>query len=845
MKNYFLAVFFLFSMVSAGIAQESGAISATDLSLNWTQSNAKDGLILAINNNGNSPFPASGWKIYFNSRELKVVAADTLLAKVQLVNGALFRLTPLEGFKALAPGSSIQLHMVTEGMSNQSERPQGFYLVWDHQPEKGIAIKNVTFKPFSTHEMAEQEIAKNTFEENKKIKDIREKDLPMIFPTPLKYYKWKGTFDLTADVKIKAQEGFENEAALLSQEITKVLGKKPAGPVKRNGKEIVFLREPRLSEEAYHLSIDTDKVLIWAASGKGAFYAIQSLKSMFPSNSWSGIKKRIKIPEAYVQDKPRFGFRGFMMDVGRNFQPKSEVLKVLDLMALYKLNVFHFHLTEDEGWRLEIPGLPELTAVGARRGHSLEEDEQIHPAYGSGPIAGLNSGTGFYTKADYIEILKYATARHIRVIPEIETPGHARAAIKAMDARYNRLIKAGDKEGAEYYLLRDLKDESQYRSVQGFDDNVINVALPSSYHFLEKVADELIAMHKEANAPLTTIHFGGDEVPAGVWEKSPAASQLAITDPAVKGTDELWFYFFSKLNKMLQSKSLFLSGWEEIGLRKQNVNGKMKMLPEPRFFKQDFHVDVWNNLHGNEDLAYKMANEGYRVVLSPVTNFYIDLAANKSFEETGQNWGGYVDVDKLFYFIPFDYYRNVKEDEEGNPVDPERYKNKDRLTMYGKSNIIGLQAPLWSENIKTPAQFEYMLLPKLLGLAERAWAKDPEWATEQDPEKGKLLYDQAWSEFINVLAKKELPRLNDYAGGFDYRIPTPGLQISNGQVAANVLFPGFTIRYTTDGTEPELSSKLYTTVIPFKEGLRFRVFNGKNRGGRSIMVKSSADFLAF
>lgn len=837
MKIYFLAAFFMLSTASVGLAQESAVISAKDLALNWSESNAKNRLILTIKNNGNHPLPASGWKIYFNSRELKLEGADSLLANVQLVNGALFRLSPLKPFKAIAPGSSVNLQLATEGMSNQSERPQGFYLVWDNMPDQGTAIQEVSFQAAANRLTEEVEIAQKAYDENDKVKAISEKNLPLVFPSPKNYFKGTGAFNLSADVKIKAIAAFSNEAALLSQEITKVLGKKTPDKATRGAGEIVFLMDKNLGKEAYSLAIKPDTILIYASSPAGAFYAMQSLKSMFPVNSWAGVQKQIKIPGAYVHDGPRFGYRGFMMDVGRNFQPKSEVLKTLDLMALYKLNVFHFHLTEDEGWRLEIPGLPELTEVAARRGHSLEETAQIHPAYGSGPTAGLNSGTGFYTKADYIEILKYATARHIRVIPEIETPGHARAAIKAMDARYHRLLKAGDQEAAEYYLLRDVKDESKYRSVQGFDDNVINVALPSSYNFLEKVTNELIAMYKEANAPLETIHFGGDEVPAGVWEKSAAAAQLAINDPAIKGTEELWFYFFSKLNKMLQSKSLYLSGWEEIGLRKQNVKGEMKMLPEPRFFKQDFHVNVWNNLHGNEDLAYKMANEGYRVVLTPVTNFYIDLTVNKSFEETGQNWGGYVDVDKLFYFIPYDYYKNVKEDEEGNPAKPERYKNKDRLTMYGKLNIIGLQAPLWSENIKNPEQFEYMLLPKLLGLAERAWAKDPEWATTEDPEKGQLLYDQAWSEFVNVLGKRELPRLNHYAGGFNYRIPTPGLKITEGKISANLLYPGFTIRYTTDGTEPQVDSKIYANPIPYKEGLRFRVFNAAGRGGRSILVK--------
>lgn len=837
MKIYLLAAFFMLSITKSAVAQQSTFASAADLELNWAQADDKGQLVLTIKNHGKAPLPASGWKIYFNSRPMNTVGADSLLAKVTLVNGALFRLSPLSGFKAIAPAGTVKLHIGADAMPNVSERPSGFYLVWDKTPGQGSTIKNVVFQPVAAHITFEQELAKKAYEENKKVKDIPENQLPLIFPKPADYSPGNGVFRLTREVNVVGIPAFANEASLLTQDIKRVLGEKTAGRPSAVAGKIVFQKDEKMAEEAYTLTIAPNQITIAASDPAGAFYAIQSLKSMFPASSWSKIEKSIAIPAAVINDHPRFGFRGFMMDVARNFQPKSEVLKVLDLMALYKLNVFHFHLTEDEGWRLEIPGLPELTTVGSTRGHSVAEATQILPAYGSGPIPGLNSGTGFYSKADYIEILKYATARHIRVIPEIETPGHARAAIKAMEARYHRLMKAGDKEAAEYYLLSDLKDKSKYRSVQGFDDNVINAALPSSYNFLEKVTNELIAMHKAANAPLTTIHFGGDEVPAGVWEKSPAAAQLAIKDPAVKGADELWFYFFSKLNKMLQAKSLYLSGWEEIGLHKKEVNGAMKMVPEPRFFKENFHVDVWNNLHGNEDLAYKMANEGYKVVLTPVTNFYIDLASNKSFAENGQNWGGYVDVDKLFYFIPFDYYKNMKEDEEGNPADPERYKNKERLTSLGKSNIVGLQAPLWSENIKTPEQFEYMLLPKLLGLAERAWAKDPAWAREEDAEKGKVLYEQAWSEFVNVLGKKELPRLNYYAGGFKYRIPTPGLSVNDGLIAANLQLPGFIIRYTTDGTEPVASSKIYSKPVPFQEGAKFRVFDLNNRGGRSILIK--------
>lgn len=833
----------LFAALIPGFAQKKSLPQGGDLSVDWellnkSQHNSGRTLsVLTLKNNGKAALPASGWNIYFTSRSLRTVGPDSLTSRVKHVNGDLFRLLPLKGFKSLAPGAALKIQFVSDALNNHTEFPAGFYLVWDNNPGEGSNLKHLPFKAGSDKGTAEVAIAAKVYQQNQVIRDIPEAQLPQIFPTPSSYVKQEGTFQLGPDIKIVANGAFEQEAKVFAGELSAILGKKISVTTQDAGSAIVFQKVAGAAAESYKLSISKDKIVITASDAAGAFYAIQSLKTMFPAVAWAGVQKSISLPAAEITDAPRFGFRGFMMDVARNFQSKKEVLKVLDAMALYKLNVFHFHLNDDEGWRLEITGLPELTSVGSQRGHTVADEKNILSSYGSGAKAGSPSGSGFYTRADYIEILKYATERHIRVIPEIETPGHARAAIKSMDARYNRLMKAGQKAEAERYLLRDLNDKSDYRSVQGFNDNVVNVALPSVYNFLEKVTDELIAMHKEAGAVLNTVHFGGDEVPAGVWEKSPVVNALLKSNPEIKGTDELWHYYFSKVNALLKSRNLYLSGWEEIGLHKALVNGEKRMVVDPRFINENFHADVWNNMSGNEDLAYKMANAGYKVVLTCVTNFYIDLAVNKSFDERGQYWGGYVDVDKPFYFIPYDYYKNVKEDSEGNPADLSVFNGKVRLTEAGRANIVGLQAPLWSETIKTAQQFEYMFLPKVLGLAERAWAKDPEWALATDPQKSKELYDQAWSEFVNVLGKKELPRLSYYSGGFDYRIPTAGAVLSNGNVAANVQFPGFVVRYTVDGTEPVADSKVYTTPIPANGKVKLRVFNTLGRGSRTIEIK--------
>lgn len=776
---------------------------------------------LTLSNSGNVPLPAN-WVIYFNGPNPRSLDPKSSDLKLEMVNGDFFKLYPGKTFKPIAPQRSASLEILTRVLKNKTDYPKGFYIAFADAPEKGIPIAQET-KSAVDRSATEKVIAAKVYAANAQLTEVAADQLPPVFPTPQSYQITAGSFTLNKQLSIVADPQFAPEAGYLADELKKVLG---VAPVKGNhaDKNVIVLKKIALpAQDAYQLKITADQVVISAAGNEGIFYGIQSLKMLLPASAWKTPQAAISLKGLEISDAPRFGHRAFMMDIARNFQPKEEILKVIDLLSLYKINILHMHLNDDEGWRIEIPGLPELTTVGAKRGHTLTEKDHLYPSYGSGPAISSAAGSGYLSRADYIEILKYATTRHIQVIPEFETPGHARAAIKAMDARYARLIKAGDPAAAGQYLLRDLNDKSDYRSVQGWDDNVINPALPSVYTFLTKVTDETIAMYKAAGAPLKTVHFGGDEVPTGVWEQSPLVAAL-VKENKVKSVDEMWYYYFEKVNAMLKSRQLYLSGWEEIGLHKEEVNGRKKMVLDPRFVKEGFHTDVWNNLAPNEDLAYQLANAGYKVVLTNVTNMYMDLAYNNSYDEPGQYWGGYVDLDKLFRFIPYDYYRNQ----------PGNTGGKEKLTTAGRENIIGLQAPLWSEIITSKAQFEYLLLPKLLGLAERSWAADPEWASVQDTSKMNLLYQKAWSAFVNHIAKRELPRLDVYAGGFNYRIPTAGLIVENNMLKANVQFPGLTIRYTTDGTVPDQHSKIYTAPLPAIKNTAFRVFNAQGRGGHTV-----------
>ena len=800
-------------------------------------------LILA--NKSKQKLPAAGWKLYFNSKNGIILPVSETRFTLNQSNGNLFQLTPKGSFKGMPAGENIKIEMIFDGqILNKNDQPEGFYLVWDNKPTKGMNIKNLTITPLPLEPIDGaiiSDFASIIYNKNEGIEKIAEENLCKVFPTPVSYQANSSSFLLKSNVQISTNNLFNTEAKLLADDLFILLGKKIMfSPTVSAGNTINLIKKDNIVAEGYELTVNGKEIIIAASTPTGIFYGIQSLKSLLPLSAWNKEKnkKSIVVPGVFITDAPRFGYRGFMLDVARNFQPKKEILKVLDLMALYKLNTFHFHLTEDEGWRLEIDGLPELTTIGAKRGHTLNEQTNMPAAYGSGALIDSVYGSGFYTKKDFVEILRYATARHIKVIPEIETPGHARAAIKAMDARYNRLMKQGRKSEALQYFLRDMKDESVYTTAQSLHDNVMDVALPSTYTFIDKVVSEVVKLYNQAGAPLTTIHLGGDEVPSGVWQKSPDHIELVKNVPEIKDVDGIWYYYISKVNNILKAKGLTLSGWEEIAFKKTLIDGKKTMIPNPDFVKEDMKLYVWNNLTGSEDLAYKMANAGYKVVLTFVTNFYFDMAQYKTYDEPGYYWGGYTDLEKTYRFIPFDYLKNVQTGLDGKPADRAYFNSKEQLTEKGKENIIGLQGAMWSETLKGPQQMEYMILPRLTALAEKAWAKNSEWATETDTAKAADLYNKSWSKYNQQLGLRELPRLDKYAGGFNYRIPFAGAVVKEGKVYANVQFPNLAIRYTTNGQEPTITSRLYKEPITQKGMIKLKVFNKVGRAGNITVIEN-------
>lgn len=787
--------------------------------------------------------PLTGWKIYFNFARQILPTSVTGNVQIKHINGDYFCISPLVNFKGIAASKTLEIDFSSgDWMISKTDKPDGFYLVWDNAPGKTYPINNVQMLPFSKPEQymrspvdkIDTVTSASVFAQNKGIRNIREDSLVKVFPTPVSYNETPGSFILNGNVAIKCDAKFNNECAYLKQILNTLLI-----PAKGKGKgKTITLQNKQMGDEAYELTVKSDGITIKASSGAGVFYGIQSLKTLISPKAHQRKQQSINIKNVTVKDEPRFGYRAVMLDVARNFQPKKEILRLLDVMSLYKLNVLHFHLTDDEGWRLQIPGLPELTTVGARRGHTLTGNYHLPPALGSGPDLNNSSGSGYYSVTDFIEILKYATLRHIRIIPEIESPGHARAAIKAMDARYRHFAKLGQMAEADKLLLHDRQDTSKYLSVQYYNDNVVDVSMPSTYRFINTVTDALVKIYSAANAPLQSIHFGGDEVPAGAWLASPAFTYLMQTDTSIKSVDSLWPYYYKRVDSILAVHSLYLTAWEETGLVKKLVKNQKINVLNTGLLNHNTHLEVWNNVlgWGAEDLAYKQANAGYKVILSCVSNLYFDMASEKAFDEPGYYWGGYVDVDKMFKFIPYNYFKNTTEDRMGNPLNKTYLQAKEQLTPTGKANIVGLQGALWSETLKSPQLLEYMLLPKLLGLAERAWAADPEWAATTDSVKSSQLYNELWSRFVNVLSKRELPRLDDYAGGFNYRIPEPGAIWQNNAIVVNSQLPGFKVRYTVTSTTPNVHSAIYSKPITNcgKCKVKLALFNNRNRSGRVL-----------
>ncbi|MCW8833289.1 MAG: carbohydate-binding domain-containing protein [Colwellia sp.] len=537
---------------------------------------------------------------------------------------------------------------------------------------------------------------------------------------------------------------------------------------------------------SYQLSISKQEISITGVDATGVFNGLQSLASLYTVGSTS-------LPLLHIEDEPHYAFRGMLVDVARNFHSKAFILSLLDQMAAYKLNKLHLHLGDDEGWRLEIPSLPELTEISSKRCFDTQEQTCLIPQLGAG-VDTSSSVNGYYSVSDYAEILQAATARHIQVIPSLDMPGHSRAAMKAMTARFNKYQALEDEEKAQQFLLDDFDDKTQYSSVQYYNDNTINVCLESSYAFVVEVMTQVKKMHADAGQPLTRYHIGADET-AGAWLESPACKAfVANNDKGVTKMSELGAYFIERVASILSELDIETAGWSD-GMehtRKENMPAIVQ-------------ANAWDVLSwGGHGKVHGLANRDWQVVISSPDALYFDFPYEADPKEHGYYWASrQTNTEKVFQFMPdnLPVHAEFWLDRQDNA-----YVADDTKTPLAKGQkFLGIQGQLWSENTRTDALVEHKVFPRLLALAERAWYL-PNWAVPYNYQGAKYSQDTQvfttemqkerdanWRLFATTLGQKEFVKLD--IDGIDYRLPTVGAIIEQGILKANIAFPGLVIEY--------------------------------------------------
>ena len=597
---------------------------------------------------------------------------------------------------------------------------------------------------------------------------------------------------------------------------------------------IKVIKNNALEKEAYILRITETEIQMEASHAAGLFYAFESLHQilLIAQNEEKGW------PLLTIEDAPRFQNRGFMSDVARNFYPKEKLFQVLDYMALYKLNRFDLKLSDDDGWRIEIPGLPKLTEVGGKRGYTQDENDRLIPMYGSGSGDQDSKGNGFLSGQDFVEIIQYAKQRNIEVIPQISFPSHARAAIKAMKARFENFKAAGDMEAASEYMLHDPEDQSQYRSAQLYTDNVVCICDPSAYRFYEKIVFEINALYEKAEVPMKVFNIGADELPFGPWRKSPKCAAYIADHKEIPSINELYNYNLKLLNSIITKVGSRMVGWED-ALLVHSENEQSELNIKEELLDLDFIPYVWNNSWGGgrEDMIYRLANKGFKTIMSNSSAFYFDMVDDFDMENSGMSWSGYVTYQDSWGTEPLNVFANkVKLKSLG--IDEVSVATKELLKPEALENFLGIQSQLWTETITSEEIFDALFMPNLIVFSQRAWAAKEPWLELDTAEDQKPALEKAWNLFVNNLGQRQLPIINQLYGGIDFDLPKPGGIVTDGALQVKQQFPGLSVRYTLDGSEPTSKSLLYTEKIklPPQSTIRLRSFDTRDRGGKSILL---------
>ena len=747
------------------------------------------------------------WGLYYNIFPNEVKVPDGSPAAVKEIVPNYYVLRPTADYVPLAPGDSMVIDMMMHGsFTSRAFAPDGGHFAFDGHLDCPMPV-HIAMQPLERPsqwsipgQFADYPGGLYVYRFNESVNPDGAKfngSVYDIFPTPKSITLTGGSLPLTDAVTINAAAGTDIAADYLSEKLSAAGIKEGDGNVKVNLSLIPGGSDK--SSEYYELTVAGDgSIDIAGASADGLLNGVKTLVAVIETK-WAMTDK--ELPCVKITDYPDLGYRGVMIDIARNFTRCDDLKLMIDLLASYKINRFQFHFCDDEAWRLEIPGLPELTQVGARKGLTLDEaDFMIQTYRGTGnPDDTTGTANGYYTREQFVDFLKYAASRGVKVIPEIETPGHSRAAIVSMKHRYAKYA-GSDIAEAERYLLWDDRDTSVYTSAQGFHDNILCIGNEGTYRFLEKVVDELAAMYRDAGLRLDMLHIGGDEVPEGAWEGSPAVHEM-MSRQGYNSINEAREYFIDRLTAYLAGKGIKAAGWQEVALHhSEEYNARVA----PRFGG----INAWSTVGSSNVVTYTLANTGYPVILSGVNNFYFDMVYSRHQDEDGLSWGGANDEFTSWQAQPFDIYRTRFTDYNGRPIDLVHAADG-RPHLERPENIVGVQGQVFAETVRDFGMVQAFVFPKLFGLAERGWNVRPEWAGRY---KDLSPFYAARVQYNLKVGTREMPRLFDK--GVNFRIGQPGLKVENGMLYVNTRYPGMAVHYTLDGTVPTRKSPRWTAPVP-------------------------------
>ncbi len=489
---------------------------------------------------------------------------------------------------------------------------------------------------------------------------------PAIIPLPAHMETSNGTFTFPKSVKAYADayEGDSIQWVLqhFEQNFTQTTGIR-FNAAKNSKATLRLLHDASLGAEAYTLQVTAKGITIRAARPAGFFYALNTLEQLLPTrNVLAGADantatKQWTLPTVDITDAPRFSWRGFMLDEGRHFYGKDEVKKIIDVIARYKMNRFHWHLTEDQGWRLEIKKYPRLTSVGAWR-------ESKVLGWGDTKPDGEHYG-GYYTQDDAREIVAYARERFVEIVPEVDIPGHSQAAV----ASYPEFLSCDPQQPHEVWLW------------QGVSADVINVAEPRAVQFAKDVIDELTGIF-----PFGYIHLGGDECPTQKWEKN-ALCQQRLKEIGSENYRDLQTDFYRQLKEHIAAKpkaeQRHLVFWNEV------LHGNTAALGK------DITIMAWV---GADGAAKEAAQRGMTTILSPQIPYYINRRQSKLATEPRSQGHGTETVEAVYAYVPM---KDVPE------------------TL--QPAYMGVQANFWTEWVEDGSTVEYLMFPRLAAVAEAGW----------------------------------------------------------------------------------------------------------------------------